>query len=106
MESWLKALKVFVVVAGIVIVVGTATLVWLLVQRRQAGEAEARAASPALAEPWRLALPPTTRIAQIHLDGSRALLLLTDADEQQYLLLVNLATGERLSLVRAEPEPR
>jgi hypothetical protein len=102
MESWIKALKVFVVVGAVVLVVGTATLIGLLVQRRAAHEAERPAAAGLRGD---LALPAGSRIERIELDGTRALLVLRAADQQHYLALVNPATGERLSLLRIVPDP-
>ncbi len=85
------------------LVVGTATLVWLLVQRQQAQE---QAEAPAAADgPVDLVLPVGLRIEQASLDGRHALLLLRGPDEQQYLALVNPATGERLSLLRITGAP-
>ncbi|MFO1067964.1 MAG: hypothetical protein U1E14_05495 [Geminicoccaceae bacterium] len=101
MESWIRALKIFVVVGGVVLVLGTGLLFWLLVQRNAAERAAARDTATAVAE---LALPAGSRIEQVDLDGSRMALLLRGADQQQYLALVNPATGERLSLLRVVPE--
>ena len=102
MDSWIRALKIFCVVAGVVLVLGTATLVWLLVQRQQAREAAAPQ-PPTAGAMGELALPDGLRIEQASLDGSRALLLLRGPDQQQYLALVNPTTGERLSLLRIVP---
>jgi hypothetical protein len=101
MESWIRALKIFVVVGGVVLVLGTGLLFWLLVQRNAAERAAAKETATAVVE---LAMPAGSRIEQVDLDGSRMALLLRGADQQQYLALVNPATGERLSLVRVVPE--
>ena len=103
MDSWIRALKIFCVVGGVVLVLGTATLVWLLVQRHRAEEAAAPSVPPAAAM-GRLALPAGLRVEQASLDGRAALLLLQGPDQQQYLALVNPTTGERLSLLRVTPE--
>ena len=101
MEAYLRALKVFVVVAGVVLLVGTTVLVWLLLQRPPRDAAPRGAPAPILAE---LPLPAGARIEQMVLDGPRLVLLIRAEQEQQYLALVNPATGERLSLVRIAPE--
>jgi hypothetical protein len=100
-DRYLRALKVFVVVAGIGLVLGTGTLIWLLLERR-AREAELRRdAAPVVVD---LRLPAGARIEQMVLDGARLVLLLRGEEERQYLTLVNPATGERLSLIRAVPD--
>ncbi len=89
------------------LVLGTATLVWLLVQRQQAQERAQALSTPASAADAviDLALPAGLRIEQASLDGRHALLLLRGPDQQQYLALVNPATGERLSLLRVGEAP-
>jgi hypothetical protein len=99
MDSWIRALKIFVVVGAIVLVIGTATLVWLLVQRQQAREASA----PSVGLIADLPLPAGSRIERMEVVGARVLLQLRAADQQQYLSLVNPATGERISLLRIVP---
>lgn len=85
------------------LVLGTAILVWLLVQRQQAQEQAAPA--PAGDAPVDLVLPAGLRVEQASLDGRHALLLLRGPDQQQYLALVNPTTGERLSLLRIAGAP-
>jgi hypothetical protein len=104
MDSWIRALKIFCVVGGVVLVVGTATLVWLLVQRREAQQAaDPPSAQAAMLD---LPLPEGLRIEQATFDGRHAVLLLRGPDQQQYLALVNPSTGERLSLLRITAESR
>jgi hypothetical protein len=103
-ETWLKALKVFVVVAGILIVLGTATLIWFIVQRglpkdRTVGPATATVPGDVI-----LSIPAGMRVTGVQFDAGRALLLLADGAGRQHLLLVDLATGERLGLLRIVPE--
>jgi len=92
------------VVAGILIVLGTGTLVWLLVQRglpKDRPRAFPTASGPGAGT---LAIPPGMHAISAQLDGGRALLLLVDGDGAQHLLLVDLTTGERLGLLRIVPE--
>ena len=105
MDSWIRALKIFCIVGGVALVLGTATLIWLLMQRHQARQTAA-VQPPAVAAMLDLALPEGLRIEQASFDGRHALLLLQGPDQQQYLALVNPATGERLSLLRVVAELR
>jgi hypothetical protein len=104
MESWLKLVKAFVVLGGIVLVFGTVALGWLLVQRAT-GPRDRPAAAPPAALAGDVPVPAGSRVEQVALDGSRILLLLRGPDQQQYLALVNAATGERQALLRVAPEP-
>jgi hypothetical protein len=51
-----------------------------------------------------LPLPAHARIVDMRLDGRAALLLLRTDDRQEYLALVDAATGERRSLLRITPD--
>lgn len=84
------------------LVLGTATLIWLLMQRREAQQAVAP--PPAQGAMLDLPLPAGLRIERAVLDGRHVLLVLRGPDQQQYLALVNPATGERLSLLRVTAE--
>lgn len=97
----LKAVKIFVVVAGIAIVLGTATLIWLLVKR--GGEARPPAAS-VQAEPVNVALPRGAEVIQVMVSGSQLLLLGRAPGEGQFVAVVDLASGERRRLLRLVPE--
>jgi hypothetical protein len=103
MDSWIRALKIFCVVAGVVLVIGTATLIWLLVQRNDARQA-AIPLPPAAGAIIELPLPDGLRIEHTAFDGRQVVLMLRGPDQQQYLALVNPATGERLSLLRVTSE--
>ena len=100
-ESLLRALKVFVVVSGVVIVAGTATLIWLLV-KRGASVATAPAAVPA-GQPATIELPPGGEVTQLAGSGSRLLLLGRSPRQGQFVLVVDLASGERRRLLRLAP---
>jgi Family of unknown function (DUF6476) len=100
-DTVLKAIKLFVVVAGLLIVGGTATLIWLLVKR---GGDPARP-SPAVtaAEPAGIALPTGGEVTQVTTAGGQLLLLGRSPAEGQFLLVVDLASGERRRLLRLVP---
>jgi hypothetical protein len=92
---------VFVVVSGVVIVVGTATLIWLVV-KRGANVATTAPAAPA-GEPGTVGLPPGGEVTQLAVSGSRLVLLGRAPGEGQFVLVVDLASGERRRLFRLAP---
>jgi hypothetical protein len=105
-DSLLNALKVFVVVGGVVLVAGTATLIWVLVKRGTSrGELPVQTdASPQV--PGTVALPAGAEVLQATLAGSRLLLLGRVPGEGQFVLVVDAATGARRQHLRLVPESR
>jgi len=95
-EGWLKLVKVFVVVAGVVLVVGTALLIGLLVQRAGRAPADLAAPSP-------LRIPPAMRVEEVTLGGERLLLTLRDSQGVLHLLVVDAASGRTVGFLRVEP---
>jgi Family of unknown function (DUF6476) len=91
-------LKAFVVAAGIVLVAGTILLVVLIALRAGGDDPIAQQA------PQTLHLPAGARIEQVVVDGRRLVLLGVDAAGTQFVAVVDPATGERLSLLRVQPE--
>jgi hypothetical protein len=91
-------LKVFVIAGGIVLVAGTILLAVLIVMRAGADEPIAQQT------PQPLLLPAGARIEQVVVDGRRLVLLGTDEAGEQFVAVVDPATGERLSLLRVRPE--
>jgi hypothetical protein len=55
-------------------------------------------------DPQTLRLPAGARIEQVVVDGRRLVVLGTDGAGAQFLAVVDPATGERLSLLRVQPE--
>jgi hypothetical protein len=114
LDRLLDLVKVFVVVSGILIILGTVTLVWLIASREPDPEPVAvsepsdapapEAALPATEHVGEVAMPAGSVVIETRLDGDRALLLLRGAEGEDYLALVELATGRRLSLLRLVPE--
>ena len=99
----LKAVKLFVVVAGLLIVGGTATLIWLLVKR--GGEAASNLPAMATMEPRSVDLPAGGEITQVAAQGGQLLLLGRSPADGQFLLVIDLASGERRQLLRLLPAP-
>lgn len=100
MEPWLRLLKVFVVVTGVVLVIGCITFVYLFVQKRETDRAREveRRAGPAVG----IAAPSGAVIKDVQLEDGRALLVLEDEQGRSYLMYVDLARGERMGLVVLE----
>jgi|GEM_PF-3458245 len=73
MERYLGIIKIFNIVAGVLIVLGTMTLVWLLVDRSRGG-LEVRAP----VEDGSIALPAGFSIAQMAATGEFLFLLVTN----------------------------
>lgn len=122
LDPWLRALRAFVIVAGIAILAGVGILVWLLFQRSQdravtdpAAVSTPIAGSPA--QPVTPAAPLAPVLADLHLPAGSAIidirvtperivLLIRTADEQDYLAVVDAATGERRMLLRVVTDQR
>ena len=98
MDNIPSVLKVFVIAGGIVLLAGTILLAVLLVMR--AGD-DGPVAQQA---PQALRLPVGARIEQVVVDGRRLVLLGTDEAGAQFVAVVDPVTGERLSLLRVQPE--
>ena len=97
MDNIASLLKVFVIAGGIALVAGTILLVVLIVIR--AGDR-----LPSVQQAHVLRLPAGARIEQVVVDGRRLVLLGLDPAGAQFLAVVDPVTGERLSLLRVEPE--
>lgn len=102
-DSLLKALKIFVVVGAVVIVLGTATLIALLVKRAGSGSAALPAGPPAtgMAE---VALPPGAEVQQVTVAGAQLYLLGRSPGEGQFILVIDQTSGARKRLLRLVPE--
>ena len=101
-DSLLRAVKLFVVVGGVLIVAGTATLIALLVKR---GATPADAPAPEPAVPATVTLPPGGEVTRAEIAGTD-LVLLGTASRGQFVLVVELATGATRRLVWLAPAGR
>jgi hypothetical protein len=122
-----RALKVFVIAGGIVLLAGTVLLVVLLVLRPSENQADPpespRTESPAGAagadpppprlcelalpvpgEPMGVPLPAGARIEQVVPGGGCLILLGVDGAGRQFVALIDPYTGARLSLLLMNPQ--
>jgi hypothetical protein len=102
-DSLLKALKIFVIVGAVLIVGGTATLIWLLVKRGTSMAVATRPAPTAPLEPGTVELPPGSEVTQVAAAGRELLLLGRAPGEGQFVLVVDATSGERRRLLRLVP---
>lgn len=119
-DPWVRALKLFVVVAGLVILAGSAALFWLLATgagRERPAAGPPSGASPAAGPTAAMARsePPAPVVADLPLpagaaildlvsDQDRIVLLLRTPGAQDYLAVIDAATGTRRALLRIVPE--
>ena len=81
MERYLGIIKIFNIVAGVLIVLGTMALVWLLVERSRSGPQER-----AVVEDGAIALPAGFTIEQMAATGEYLFLLVTNEGGDVLLL--------------------
>ena len=98
MDNISSLLKAFVIAGGIVLIAGSVLLAVLIVMRAGADDPITQQA------PQALHLPAGARIEQVVVDGRRLVLLGVDATGTQFVAVVDPVTGERLSLLRVQPE--
>ena len=98
MDNIPNVLKVFVIAGGMALLAGTILLAVLIVTRARDDGATVQR------DPQTLRLPAGARIDQVVVDGRRLVVLGTDGAGAQFLAVVDPATGERLSLLRVQPE--
>jgi hypothetical protein len=116
-----RALKIFVIAGGVVLLAGTLLLVALIVMRGTQDPADPPAtaalaeadppatlcelALPAPGAPLGVPLPAGARIEQVMPGGGCLILLGVDGAGRQFVALVDPYTGARLSLLLMNPEP-
>jgi hypothetical protein len=94
-------LKAFVIGAGILLLGGMVVLTAVIVMRASGGGLDPAPVPVAAVD---LALPAGARVDQVVPDGERILLLGSDAKGDQFLAVIDTATGERLRLIRFRPD--
>lgn len=115
-DPWVRALKIFVVLAGVVILAGSGALLWLLATGVGRDAPAAAPRLPPAAEPSvATATPPSPVVADLPLpagaaildlvsEQDRIVLLLRTPGGQDYLAVIDAATGTRRALLRIVPE--
>lgn len=98
MEGWLRLVKIFVVVAGIVLVLGTTALIVLLVRRAGTPPVD-------LAKPETLALPPGMRLTGVSGGTETLILQLKDGTGVVHLYAVDVRRGRPVAFWRVEEAP-
>lgn len=99
----MAALKVLVIVMGVMLVAGVALLVVVI-----AGRVSHKAASIGTAQPFAAApidIPAGARIEAISTGPDRVVLDLTLADGNRELVVIDLATGRRLGTIPLRAVP-
>jgi len=94
-------LKAFVIVSGIMLLIGAILLAIMIMFK--AADNESSADIDAQQAPVDLDLPAGAKVNQMVVDGKRLVLLAEDDAGQQYLAVVEALSGKRLSLIRITP---
>jgi hypothetical protein len=93
----LRALKILVVVMGIMLVVGFAALVAVIAGRLSRGTPASLPSAPVAAAP--LELPAGARIETIGVGAERLAIAVVLPDGSRELLIVDIASGRRLGKI-------
>ena len=94
-------LKAFVILGGVVLVIGMLLLAIMIVIRAS-GDAPQR--ELVRSGPVDLVLPAGVRVEQVVVDGKRLVLMGEGSDGQQYIAVVDADSGERKTLIRVTPD--
>jgi hypothetical protein len=93
-----RALKILVIVLGVLLVGGVVALIAMIVSRGGAGTPRPAAARGA-AYDAAIDLPSGARIISTQPDGARLVVMLALADGRRQILLLDLASGARLGTI-------
>lgn len=85
------------------LLIGGILLTVMIMLKAGSGDEGDKVSSPSA--PVDLALPAGAKVNEVIADGKRLVLLAEDQDGQQYLVVVDALSGERLSLIRVNPSP-
>ena len=100
----LRALKILVVVMGIMLVVGFAALIAVIAARVSHRGAVASAGRP-LSRTAAIEIPHGARVEAMTTAPDRLILDLALPDGQRQLVFIDLATGARLGTIELHPAP-
>jgi hypothetical protein len=96
----MRALKILVVVMGVLLVLGTAALVFAVANRVNHPPASAKPVAPAEIE-----LPPGARIVATEMSGERLLVRVALPEGGEELMIFSLANGTRLATITLRAKP-
>jgi hypothetical protein len=99
----MRALKIAVVVMGIMLVVGFATLVAVIAGRISRGGPRPTATGAFTSQP--IEIPPGARIEAMTAGPDRLILGLALPEGDRKLVVIDLATGARLGTIDLHPAP-
>ena|ERR1700676_2118607 len=99
----MRALKILVVVMGVMILAGFATLLVVIAGRLSRGASVTASSQSFAASP--IELPAGARIEAIGAGGDRLVLGLVLADGNRELIIIDLATGHRLGAIPLRAAP-
>jgi hypothetical protein len=97
-----RALKILVVVMGIMLVVGFAALILVIAGRVSHRRPEAAANHPLATTP--IEIPRGARVEAMTTASDRLILDLVVPDGDREILLIDLATGARLGTIELRPQ--
>jgi Family of unknown function (DUF6476) len=99
----MRALKILVVVMGVMLVAGFAALVAVIAGRVSRGGPAATAAHGFVSPP--IDIPRDARIEAMTAGPDRLILALVSSDGGRQLVIIDLATGTRLGTIELRPIP-
>jgi uncharacterized protein DUF6476 len=99
----MRALKILVVVMGVMILAGFATLLVVLAGRLSRGAPDTASAQPFAASP--IEIPAGARIETLGAGSDRLVLVLVLPDGNRQLIIIDLATGRRLGAIPLRTAP-
>ena len=97
----MRALKILVVVMGVLLVLGVGVLVVAVVDRVNHPRAPVAVAAPT----HDIELPPGARLISAEASGDRLVLRLALAEGGEQILVLNLATGAPVATVKLHAKP-
>jgi hypothetical protein len=99
----MRALKILVIVMGVMILAGVAALVVVIAGRLSHGRPGTLSVPPFLASP--IELPAEARIETTSTSSDRLVLLIVLPDGNRQLIIIDLATGRRLGTIPLRTAP-
>ena len=99
----MRALKVLVVVMGVMIVAGVATLIVVIAGRMSPRQAAAIPSAPFAAAP--IEVPAGARVETLGVGSDRVVLVLVRPDGDRQLVIIDLATGRRVGAIPLHAAP-